>query len=253
MYKLSVGLLLVVGLLSILDCDGRHDVVAPTLETLVERNTEARGGRSAIEAVNALEIKLRIAEPTYTADGLWRADRRGRMRIDVFMEGKRVWTEAYDGTVAWQRAGDDQKAVPAGPGAAALRNSAQLPTNLLGLHEMASHGHRLENAGREEIDGVSYHAIVLTLDDGFVTRYYLDPESYLIVRSRVTKALHPDVDPKPTRIETRWSDFRETAGVRMAFQAVDTDLATGKWIQSTTLLEVTAGPPLAHALFEMPR
>jgi len=43
---------------------------------------------------------------------------------------------------------------------------------------------------------------VLTLDDGFTTRYYVDPASFLITRSRVRKALYPDADPTPTTIET---------------------------------------------------
>jgi hypothetical protein len=77
---------------------------------------------------------------------------------------------------------------------------------------------------------------VLTLDDGFATRYYVDPASFLITRSRVRKALHPDADPTPTTIETVWSDFRQVAGVRFAFAARDTDLATGTLLQTTTLL-----------------
>jgi outer membrane lipoprotein-sorting protein len=249
----TASLLLVMGLVAMSGCAQRRESDAPTLADLVAYNTEARGGRAAIEAVQGLEIKLRISEPTYDADGLWRADRWGRMRVDVFMDGKRVWTEGYDGKFAWQLPGETEKAVLAGPGASALRHSAQLPTNLLGLHEMASHGHRLAYAGREEIDGVSYYAIVLTLNDGFTTRYYLDPESYLITRSRVNKALHPDVDPKPITIETVWSDFRQTGGVRMGFKATDTDLSTGKQIQTTTLCDVQSNPPLADALFEMPR
>lgn len=221
---------------------------------LVARNTEARGGRAAIEAIQSLEARLRIVEPTYTAEGVWRVDRRGRMRIDVFIGGKRVFTEAFDGVNGWQMAGDAERAKAASPeGAAALRHSAQLPTSVLGLHEMAAHGHRLELAGREEIGGAPYYAVVLTLDDGFETRYSLDPSSFLVTRSRVRKALHPDNDPTPTTIETVWSDFRRVSGVLFPFEARDTDLATGKLLQTTTLLEMSANRPADDGLFRMPR
>jgi hypothetical protein len=176
------------------------------LAEVVARNAEARGGRPAIEAIRSLEARLRIVEPTYEAEGVWRVDRRGRMRIDVFIGGKRVFTEGFDGTNGWQMPADATSARPASPeGAEALRHSAQLPTNVLGLHEMAAHGHRLDLAGREEIDGILCFAVDLTLDDGFRTRYFVDPKSFLVTRSRVRKALHPDNDPTPTTIETVWA------------------------------------------------
>lgn len=223
------------------------------LPELVARNTEARGGRAAIEAIQSLEAKLQIVEPTYTADGVWRVDRRGRMRIDVFIAGKRVFTEAFDGRAGWQLPADAEVGKAASPqGAAALRHSGQMPTNILGLHEMAAHGHRLDFVAREEIAGARYYVLVLTLNDGFATRYYVDPSSFLITRSRVHKALHPDNDPTPTTIETVWSDFRRVSGVLFPFEARDTDLATGKLLQTTTLLELSANRPADDGLFRMP-
>jgi hypothetical protein len=224
-----------------------------TLQDLISRHTQARGGQAAIEAIRNLEVKLRIVEPTYTAEGTWRVDRRGRMRIDVFIDGQRVFTEAFDGERGWQLpSGADHAMLASAGGAAALRHSGQLPTNILGLHEMAGHRHRLDYAGVEEVGGTRYQVVVLTLDDGFETRYYIDPGSFLITRARVHKALHPDVDPTPTTIETVWSDFRQIAGVRFAFQASDTDLATGKLLQTATLLDIAPNRPVDDRLFQMP-
>jgi hypothetical protein len=224
-----------------------------TIDDLIARNTEARGGAAAIEAIKALEVKLHIVEPTYAADGTWQGDRRGRMRIDVFIEGQRVFTEGFDGVHGWQQPGGKAHGTPASAsGVAALRRSAQLPVNILGLHEMAGHGHRLEFAGREDVTGASYYVIVLTLDDGFVTRYYIDPASLLISRSRVRKALHVDVDPAETTIETVWSDFREVKGVPYPFRATETDLVAGKLLTTTTVLEVRPNVPTEDRLFERP-
>ena len=238
--------------LTIVGCATVKDHV-PTLGELINRHTEARGGRDAIEAIRGLEARLRIVEPTYTADGVWHVDRVGRMRIDVFIDGQRVFTEAFDGQRGWQLPGGAEHAVLANAGgSAALRHSGQLPTNILGLHEMTDHGHHLDFIGREEVAGVRYYVIVLTLDDGFVTRYYMDPTTFMITRARVRKALHPDIDPTVTTIETVWSDFRQVAGARFAFQATDTDLATGKLLQTTTLLDLRADPPTEESLFQMP-
>jgi hypothetical protein len=224
-----------------------------TLEDLIDRNTDARGGRAAIEAIRNLEVRLRIVETSYTADSTWRVDRMGRMRIDVFIGGQRVFTEAFDGEHGWQLPGGENHARLASQDAsAALRHSGQLPTNILGLHEMARHGHRLDYVGVEEVAGATYYAVDLTLDDGFRTRYYIDPTSFLITRARVRKALHPDLDPTPTTIETVWSDFRRVARVSFAFQETETDLIAGKLLQTSTLLDVKANTAIDDGLFRMP-
>src|ERR1700730_364127 len=208
--SLCLGRSLVAPLLpiSLASCASSGGDTATTPDELIRRHTEARGGRIAIEAISTLEDKIRIVEPTYTADGLWRVNRIGRMRIDVFIGDQRAWTEGFDGKIAWQLPGGAVRAQAAEAGAAALRHSALLPTNVLGLHEKSNHGARLEYPATEDVGGAPYYVVVLTLDDGFATRYYLDPSSYLIARSRVGKALHPDVDPTPTIIVTVWSDFR---------------------------------------------
>jgi hypothetical protein len=50
---------------------------------------------------------------------------------------------------------------------------------------------------------------------------------------------------------TVWSDFRTVAGVIFAYQAVDTDLATGKLPQTTTLLDVRPNRPAEDAIFRL--
>ena len=77
-----------------------------TLEQVVARHTEAVGGREAVERVRSVQYALTIVEPTFTVDGIYRADRKLRMRIDVVADGKRVCTEAYDGRAAWEMGGD---------------------------------------------------------------------------------------------------------------------------------------------------
>jgi len=93
-------------------CKSPQPPVPATLEDVVQRHTQARGGRSAIEAIENLEARLRVVEPNFTVEGIWQVDRKGRMHIDVFADGKRVWSEAYDGSVAWDMAGDAEHGGP---------------------------------------------------------------------------------------------------------------------------------------------
>ena len=231
-----------------LACCGR----APnTVDEIIERNTKAMGGRQAIESVRSVAIDLHIVDPDFAVDGSYRATRPGKMRIDVKAAGKHVFTEAYDGRRGWQWKGEGTTTVEESAKAtAALRHGVELPGHLYGLHELRQRGHRIDLIGREKINGVEFYALRLTLDDGYTTNLYVDPKSWLITLRRDVRPLHIDIDPTPTTIEQRMSDFRQVAGVWFPFANTETDLKTGKVLETTTIRNITVNPKINEAIFE---
>ncbi len=225
--------------------------VPRTVEDVIDRNTEAMGGREAIEEVQAVAIELQIVDPDFAVDGTYRAARPGRMRIDVSAGGRHVYTEAFDGLRGWQWKGPGTASVEESPKAtAALHHGVELPGHLYGLHELHQRGHRLELIGREEIEGISYYAVRLTMDDGYATTLYVDPKSWLITRRRDVRPLHIDVDPTPTTIEQRMSDFRRVNGVWFSFANTETDLKTGKVLETTRIRTIHVNPKIEEAIFK---
>src|SRR6266478_7161519 len=237
---------LLVGILTMLAGCSR----ALTIGEVIERNTKAMGGGPAIESVKSIEIDLHIVDPGFEVDGIYRAARPGRMRIDVQAGGKHVFTEAFDGRQGWQ-SHDQSEPEPASPkAAAALRHGVELPGKLFGLHEMKQRGHKIDLVGRETVDGIDYYVLRLTFGDGYTTSLYVDPQSWLITRRRDVRPLHVDVDPTPTTIEQRISDFREIAGVRFAFASTEIDLKTGKQLESTKVGSIKVNPPIDESIFK---
>jgi len=222
-----------------------------TVDEVIERHTKAMGGRAAIEAIQSIEIDLHIADPKFEVDGTYFAARPGKMRIDVNAGGERVFTEAFDGQRGWQWEGKGtaQKAATE-KATAALRHGIELPGKLFGLHELKRRGHRIELAGREHIDGIQYYVLRLTLSDGYLTTLFVDPKNWLITRRRDVRPLHVDVDPTPTTIEQRSSDFRTIGGVQFAFASSETDLQSGKVLETTAVRSVKINPALAPTIFE---
>src|ERR1700739_927655 len=163
-----------------------------TVEEIIERNTNAMGGRAAIEAVQAVEVSLHIRDPNSEVDGVYRAARPGRMRIDIIANGTRVFMERFDGEKGWQWNGKEEKEEGVTP-TAAIRHGVELPGNLFGLHEMRERGHRIELAGRRKIDGVDYYVLHLIFADGDETSLFVDPQTWRITRRRDVRAMHPDV------------------------------------------------------------
>lgn len=162
---------------------------ASALDRLVAAHTHAAGGAAAIERVHSIEVTLTIAEPTYTVEGTYRASRDRRMRIDVYSGGKRVYTEAFDGTRAWDQGARDPHGVPKQPQAtAALLHGIDGPGNLLGLHEAGRRGVGLGLSTPETLDGMEYDVVEARFPDGFVTFYYLNRRTHLIERQRDLRA-----------------------------------------------------------------
>lgn len=224
---------------------GAGSPVDESLDGLVAANTAARGGPAAIEAVHSLQIDVRIVEPSFAVDAIYRAARDGSMRVDVYDgNGRRVYTEVLEGGRAWsQAAGDDAPVKATGSeGTAALRHGVESPLKLCGLHELTRRGHRLDLRGREVVDGVDYFVLRAVFDDGYETLYYLHPVTALIDRERQYRALHVDADPHPHWIETRYEDYRPVAGVLFPFRQVESRLDTGEVLATTTTRGILVNP-----------
>lgn len=219
-----------------------------TLDGVIARNTEAMGGRDRIESVQTLEVTLHIKDPDFEVDGVYHAARPGRMRIDILNNGKCVYMERFDGAKGWQWNGKEEKEEGAVP-TAALRHGVELPGNLFGLHEMQKRGHRLSLTGREKIDGTDYYVVRVFFADGYDCSLYVDPQTWRITRRRDVRALHPDVTPTKTTIESRKSDWRRVDGVWFTFASEDVDLKTGKVLETATMKDIKVNPTIDPAIF----
>jgi hypothetical protein len=208
-----------------------------TLDEVLARHAQARGGVAALDAVrNTLNI-ADVAEPPFRATGRYIASADGLMRVDVFGRGaKRLVTEGIDQTGEWFWDGD--KAAPEPDTAVAIASGALphgIEFNIFGLHAMRRRGHALILEGRETIAGVNYYKIKLTLKDGFQTWRYINPETWMLERSRDLRPIHPDHDPTPVTIETQYVDFRPVKDVTSAFGWIMRNVATGAWMQTGTM------------------
>lgn len=241
-------LLVLLSTIFVAACHAQSDSVSR--DEIIERNTGAMGGRRAIEAVQSIQIELHIKDPSFEVDGTYYAMRPGKMRIDVSAQGKHVFTEAFDGQNGWQWEGKGEQKPATEKATAALRHGVELPGKLFGLYELRARGHKMKSIGREQIEGVNYYVLQLILNDGAAISLYVDPNSWLVTRRRDVRPLHVDVDPTPTTIEQVSFDFHDVEGVKFPFATAETDLNTGKLLESTITKSVKINPTLPPTLFD---
>lgn len=221
-----------------------------TLQEVITNHIRTTG-KSGLQSV---ETKFHLVEPTFAVDGVYAATRRlgGQMRVDIFADGVRVFSEGYDGRSAWQLPQDASVGVPVSDaGRRALLHG--IDNNLYGLDELIARGHRLTLDGQTQIDGKDYAVIMVQFADGHTQWRYINTANWQIERSRERKALHPDIDPTVTTIETQFGDFRPiTNKTHHPFHEQQIDLTTGKIVQTTTVTQMVAEPPFAPDHFACP-
>jgi hypothetical protein len=226
-----------------------------TVSQLLACHDRAVGG-PALRALQRVEYDLSIEEPGMSLRGRYRAARSGtsgRMRIDVYADSVRVYSEWWDGRQAWQLPQDATQPTPSkAEGSEALRHGLEQPGHLWTLADMARNGHTVALGGRDTIGGVAYYVVKLTLADGFTSWYWLNPSTCRIERSRNFRAFHPDQDATRKWTETRFDDFRVVQGVTRPHRDRTLDLATGRTIGTNRILAVRLDPPFDPDSFPAP-
>jgi hypothetical protein len=202
----------------------------PDLDTVLRNHARARGGTAELESLTTMLSEAVIIEPSFTVTGRYIAAANGRMRVDVFHEGNRGFSEGIDENGAWTWPGGQPSPSPASVVAGATL-ARGVEFNLHGLHVYPARGHAVTLLGRRTIAGVAYYELHLRLRDGYETFRYVNPETWLIDRYRDTRALHPDVDPTEVLIETENSDFRRVGGVVTHFAWTERNVSDGATLQ----------------------
>lgn len=221
------------------------------LETIFQNHVQAMGGHTAVTNLHSLKAEFHLIEPTFAVDGIYCATRDGRMRVDIFAEGVRVFSEGLDGKQGWQLPQGETASVPTSPaGTAALLNGIE--NQLFGLHELEARGHSVALIGQRAVNNLDYFVIQLVYANGTTLQRYINPSNWLIERSREKKALHPDVDPTEAVIETIFLDFRSVNGLLRSFHETQTDLSTGQLLQTTQTNNLTINPDLPPTYFDRP-
>jgi hypothetical protein len=227
----------------------------PSLDRLLACQDRAAGG-AALRAVNRIEYDLAIEEQGHALTARYRAVREGiagRMRIDVFAAGTRVYSEWWDGRQAWQLPQAAEQAVQSHvEGSEALRRGLEQPGHFWTLADMPRNGHSVALESADSAGGTVYQVVKLTLADGFTTWYWVNPASCRIERSRNFRAFHPDQDTTKNWVEVVHENFRSVDGITRPFRERTIDVPTGDVVATARILALRVDPPFNSDSLSVP-
>jgi outer membrane lipoprotein-sorting protein len=169
---------------------------AQTAEELVNKNIEAKGGLEKIKAA-----KTRLTTGRVKGSGRRRgtvaAFRQMNMRPDLIrqnlsMQGMTA-VQAYDGSAGWQTQPFRGRKDPELMGEDNLRDLLLAGDFDGPLVDYAAKGNNVEYLGHAEVDGDDALRLKVTLKNGDIIYYYLDPDTYLEIRKEIQQFIRGSV------------------------------------------------------------
>jgi hypothetical protein len=222
-------------------------VHATSLDELLDKNLQARGGLDAIHAIKTLKASgsLRFGEQfELTFIQFQKAPESSRN--EASLQGLTA-VQAWDGKQAWQispfQGRKDPEAMTADD-ARSLSDDAPIGGPLI---DWKTRGSTLAYLGTEDVDGTDAHKIKVTLKNGDIQIVFLDPDHFLEIRTRSQRTV------RGTLVEsvTDYGDYEQVAGVYFPFSIATLNKADGSE-QKLSITKAEANVPMDDALFAFP-
>ncbi|MDQ2824387.1 MAG: hypothetical protein M3R29_02960 [Verrucomicrobiota bacterium] len=187
---------------------------SPTLDELVAKNIEAKGGTNALAALQSLKLtgKMLVQQGQIEFAYNQTKKRPGEVRTELTLQGMIV-IQAYDGKEGWKVSPFQGRKDPekmSADDAKSLIEDAEIDGPLVDWKTKQS---TLEYLGTEDVDGTQAHKIKVTRKNGDVNFVYLDPDHFLEIRILTQRVVHG----AQQEVETDVGDYEKVAGVFIPF------------------------------------
>ena len=187
---------------------------ALSLEELVARHVEARGGLEKLRGIQTLRLtgKLVFAGGGFELAYSELIKRPGLVRAEYTAQGLTA-VQAWDGKEGWQIAPFQGRKDPerqSRDDSKGLIDDADIDGPLVNASEKGS---TLEYLGTEDVDGTEAHKIKVAQRDGDTLTVFLDPDYFLIIRVRYQHT----VRGAETQTEADFGNYERVNGVAIPF------------------------------------
>lgn len=222
--------------------------LSQTSDELVNKNIEAKGGLGKIKAVKTLRISGRAEQP----DGpplavVIEHTRPDEIRQDITVAGMTM-VQAYDGKAGWMIQPFAGRKDPQLMGEDDLRDLT-VDADIDGpLVDFKAKGNTVEYMGHDMVDGDDALRLKVTLKNGDVLYYDLDPDTYLEIRREAQEFIRGSI--KETVME--YGSYKAVDGVMYPFSLAVWPKTDPTQELTVTVDKVEVNVPLADSVFAVP-
>jgi outer membrane lipoprotein-sorting protein len=220
---------------------------AQTVDELVAKNTEAKGGLEKIKAIQTLRTRGRLNQGSFMAQVGQEQKRPDKLRTTFTVQGMTA-IQAYDGRTGWQISPFQGRKDAELLGEDDLRDLVE-DSDIDGpLVDYKQKGHTVEYLGRDTVDGDDVFRLKCTLKNGDIVYYYLDPDSFLEIRTERQQFIRGSMRERQTDL----GSYKPVAGVMLPF-SIETGPKNNPGVRTKVTIEsIEANVPIDDAAFKMP-
>jgi outer membrane lipoprotein-sorting protein len=221
---------------------------AQTVDEIVAKNLQAKGGAEKWGSVNSVKMTGKIAAQGQEMPLTMYAKRPNLNRQEISLPDGRI-VQAFDGTTAWVinplLGTDTPQAVPGGV-ADMMKNSADFDGALINYK---TKGHTIELVGKEKLADKDVYHLKVTMKGGQVQQYFLDAESGLELKTSAEVAL--GMGGTKQTLDTEMSNYKPEGGIMLPHTVKQ--FVNGKPTVEMTVTAVEFNAPVDDAMFRMPK
>lgn len=228
--------------------DPKPVALKETVDSLVAKNTEAKGGVQALAAVQSLRLqgKMIVNNGRMELSYVQIKKRPAAVREETTLQGM-TRIDAYDGTEGWKITPFGGRKDPekiSADDAKALIQDSEIDGPLINWKEKGS---TVEYLGQEDVDGTPAHKLRVTRKNGDINYVFLDPDHFLEIRI-ITQRMENGAQIEN---ETDLGDYEKINGVYFPFSIeAGPKGATDK--QKVIFEKAEANTPIDDTIFKFP-
>jgi hypothetical protein len=220
---------------------------AQTAEELVAKNIDAKGGMDKIKAIKTLRMTADFDDGGFKAV-VGRESKRPDMVRDIFTLQGMTQVNAYDGSSGWKISPFSGKKDPELMGEDELRGVVEEADFDGPLVDSKAKGNTVEYLGHDQVDGDDVYKLKVTLKNGDIFYYYLDPDTYLEILVEKQIFIRGSVRESATE----YGSYKPVNGVMFAFSLAQGSKNDPDSRAKINIRKIEANVPIADGEFKMP-
>jgi len=218
-----------------------------TADELVNKNIEAKGGMDKIKAVKTRRMTGKLIGGGIVAATGQENMRPNLVRETFSLQGMTA-VQAYDGSTGWQIQPFGGRKDPELMGEDDLRDLL-IDSDFDGpLVDYQAKGNVIEFLGHDTVDGDDALRLKVTLKDGDIIYYYLDPDTYLEIRKETQEFIRGSVRESVSDL----GSYKPIAGVMYPFSIASGPKNDPTSWQTVTVEKIEVNVPLDNSEFALP-
>jgi hypothetical protein len=217
-----------------------------TVDEVLAKNTEAKGGLEKMRAVKSMKFTGKMSFGPMEAPFVMTKKRPEQMKVDFTIQGMTA-TQAYDGTNGWAVMpfmGKKDAEAMSGDDLKSAKEQADFDGPFI---DYAKKGNTVELLGKADVEGTSAYKVKLVTKDGTESVVFVDAESFLEIKIESKRK----VQGQDVETETIIGNYQEVDGMLFPF-SIESKAKGMPGGQVITIEKVELNAAVEDAAFKMP-